>query len=135
MAVGLRAGGGVGRGRPAGLPALDNYNVDYGDAGLDEIWQWDPEVKLLHAPVHTDDGTLVAGFDAANASNGGGFAGDFYGITLGANYKPNANVVFRPEVRWDWYSGLDGTGGAARPYDGGVDSSQTTLAFDVIVLF
>ena len=82
-----------------------------------------------------DDGTRVTGLDPANASSAGGFAGDFYGITLGANYKPNANVVFRPDVRWDWYSGPDGTGAAARPYDGGVDSSQTSLAFDVIVLF
>ncbi len=82
-----------------------------------------------------DDGTRVAGFDAANTSSGGGFAGDFYEITLGANYKPNANVVFRPEVRWDWYSGLNGTGGALSPYDAGTDRSQTTLAFDVIWLF
>lgn len=82
-----------------------------------------------------DDGTRVAGLDAGNTSTGGGFAGDFYEISLGLNYKPNDNWVFRPEVRFDWYSGLDGTGGAARPYDSGTDSSQTTLAFDVIWLF
>ena len=81
-----------------------------------------------------DDGTRVAGLDAANRTNAGGFAGDFYEISLGLNYKPDDNWVFRPEVRWDWYSGPDGAGNL-RPYDSGTDSSQTTLAFDVIWLF
>jgi Putative beta-barrel porin-2, OmpL-like. bbp2 len=26
----------------------------------------------------------------------------YYEATLGVNYKPHANVVVRPEVRWDW---------------------------------
>jgi Putative beta-barrel porin-2, OmpL-like. bbp2 len=26
----------------------------------------------------------------------------YYEATLGVNYKPHANVVLRPEVRWDW---------------------------------
>ena len=27
---------------------------------------------------------------------------DIYALTLGVNYSPNANLTFRPEVRWDW---------------------------------
>ena len=31
----------------------------------------------------------------------GGFAGDFYDITYGFNYKPNGNLTVRPEIRYD----------------------------------
>ena len=87
-----------------------------------------------------DDGTRVGSVAPGNTifagsvTPGDGFSGDFYEISLGANYKPNANLVFRPEVRWDWYSGPDAIAGG-RPYDAGTDSSQTTLAFDVIWLY
>ena len=81
-----------------------------------------------------DDGTRVAGLDAANTSNAGGFAGNFYEISLGLNYKPSDNWVIRPEARFDWYSGPNGAGGI-RPYDSGTDSSQASLAFDVIWSF
>lgn len=31
-----------------------------------------------------------------------------YDFTMGLNYRPNANILFRPEVRWDWgQSALD----------------------------
>ena len=28
--------------------------------------------------------------------------GDIYALTLGVNYRTNANFIVRPEVRWDW---------------------------------
>ena len=39
-------------------------------------------------------------------------AADIYALTTGVNYRPNANTIIRPEVRWDWdddeVAGLDG---------------------------
>jgi len=52
---------------------------------------------------------------------------DIYALTLGLNYKPHANVIVRPEIRWDWddaqVAGLE---------DG---DDQTTFGVDTIFLF
>lgn len=62
-----------------------------------------------------------------------GFNGNFYAIAFGLNWRPMANVLVRPEARWDWYDG--NLPGGVRPYDDGTDSSQFLLATDVIVTF
>lgn len=52
---------------------------------------------------------------------------NFYALTLGVNYKPHANVLVRPEIRWDWdedeLAGLD------------AGERQTTFGIDTILLF
>jgi len=52
---------------------------------------------------------------------------DIYALTLGLNYRPMANVVVRPEIRWDWDDaeliGLD---------DG---DHQTTFGIDSVITF
>lgn len=58
------------------------------------------------------------------------FAGNYYNVTLGANWTPRANIVVRPEVRWDW---SDGT--AAAPFDDFSSDSQFTAAVDAIIAF
>ena len=45
-----------------------------------------------------------------------------YAFTMGANYRRNANLMFRPEVRWDW-------GGEA------IDNGEPIVGFDFITLF
>ncbi len=80
-----------------------------------------------------DDGTRLA---AAPIRDGGALlpfgdlAGNYYNIALGLNWRPNANVIVRPEIRWDW---SDGT--VAQPYDNFTKDSQMTAAFDAILLF
>ncbi|MEZ6112224.1 MAG: porin [Pirellulaceae bacterium] len=59
-----------------------------------------------------------------------GFGDENYALTLGANIKPHANMVVRPEVRWDWFdpafaSGIAGVG----PRD------QTVFGIDAIVTY
>ncbi|MEM9645375.1 MAG: porin, partial [Planctomycetota bacterium] len=53
--------------------------------------------------------------------------GDIYAATFGVNYKPHANVLVRPEIRFDWddnqVAGLE---------DG---DEQTTFGIDTIFLF
>ncbi|KAA5541126.1 porin [Roseiconus nitratireducens] len=52
---------------------------------------------------------------------------DIYALTLGVNVKPHANVLVRPEIRWDWDD--DGSAGLEKGDD------QTTFGIDTIFLF
>ena len=89
--------------------------------------------------VRDDDGSRVAGVGNWIGSDRGslllpGFAGDFYDFSLGLNWRPHANLLFRPEVRWDWYDGSRNIVGDL-PFDGGNRDDQFTLAADLIVTF
>ena len=63
-----------------------------------------------------------------------GFAGDFYELTLGLNWRPRPNFLFRPEVRWDWYEGTRNVAGEL-PFDGGNGDDQFTFAVDMIITY
>ena len=89
-----------------------------------------------------DDGTRVG-----SASTGNFNATNYFGISLGANYKPTSCLMIRPEVRWDWQSdttqGLFGAGSNGPSY-GGVSptgsrneprTDQFMVAMDVILKF
>ena len=75
-----------------------------------------------------DDGARVAS-DLFN-----GAAGNFHELSLGVNYRPHANVVVRPEARWDWYDGATDDMGRL-PWDDGNSASQFLGACDVIFTF
>jgi hypothetical protein len=72
-----------------------------------------------------------------------GFVGsgdvDVYDLTLGMNLKPHANVVVRPEIRWDWVQGdrnqLGSPGGADIVILENNEDRQTTFGIDAIFLF
>lgn len=76
---------------------------------------------------HDDDGVRVVSPDFNGA------AGDYYEVTLGLNYKPHANVVIRPELRWDWYNGNAAAGN--RPFNNGQSNSQFAGGVDAIFTF
>lgn len=92
-----------------------------------------------------DDGFRVAGFGSLGGEffgrgwGGSGFAGDFYDITVGTNYRYNNNILLRSEVRWDWYDGLDGVsnvpGNGPRPYDDGTDDNQFIWGSQAIITY
>ena len=63
-----------------------------------------------------------------------GFAGDFYEITVGLSWRPKPNVVFRPELRYDWYDGANNAGGQL-PFNNGGNSYQILAAGDLIITF
>jgi hypothetical protein len=63
-----------------------------------------------------------------------GFAGNFYEVTAGVNWRPNANITLRPELRWDWYNGSPNTDGLL-PFNNGQSSSQAMAACDLIFTF
>jgi hypothetical protein len=92
-----------------------------------------------------DDGFRVFGVGSAEFAAGvpspmgfigGGYAGSFQDISLGINYKPNANLLLRPEVRYDWYNGLaSGVNGRPLPFGDGNEDSQFMFAVDAIITF
>jgi len=89
--------------------------------------------------LRDDDGTRVAGVGNWIGSDAGwtalpGFAGDFFALSLGLNWRPNPNVVFRPEVRWDWYGGTRNLEGLL-PFNDGLSARQFTAAVDLVVTY
>jgi hypothetical protein len=83
-----------------------------------------------------DDGVRVAGpgnIPGVRAFTGRQYAGHFYEVTTGLNWRPAPNWVVRPEARWDWYDGLAGPVGL--PFNDGLKASQFTAAVDVVFTF
>lgn len=61
---------------------------------------------------------------------------DVYALTLGVNYRPHANVLIRPEVRWDWVKEDRAILNAADiTINENNDASQTTFGIDTIFIF
>lgn len=65
-----------------------------------------------------------------------GFAGDdnsasYYGVTYGANYRFNSNLVVRPEVRHNWTPSNVAYGAN----NGGVDFNQSVFGIDAILTY
>ncbi len=86
--------------------------------------------------MRDDDGVRIAGpgnIPGVDAWAGHGYAGNFYAVTGGFNWRPCGNLIVRPECRWDWYDGLSGPVGL--PFDGGNEDSQFTFGVDAIVMF
>ncbi|MEQ8790789.1 MAG: porin [Pirellulaceae bacterium] len=96
---------------------------------LSDAWQVGGRMEWFR----DDDGARVAAVGNANPATGP-FAGDFFEITMGANWRPFSNLVVRPEMRWDWF---DPNAGIGSPFNdaGGVgrNNSQFTAAIDGIV--
>jgi hypothetical protein len=116
---------GVGAGVDAEWYGMNNY-LFY---TVNECWklgvrgEWfrdDDGVRLAAAPVR------LGGLGLAPAT----LAGNYYEVAFGANWTPHANLIVRPEVRFDW---SDGT--LARPYDDQTKDSQLIAAVDAILLF
>jgi hypothetical protein len=77
-----------------------------------------------------EDGTRV-GLNRPSNPNNPPYAGDFYSLSFGVNWKPTANFTVRPEIRADWYDGDS----HRLPYDDGADSSQLLLGLDAILQY
>jgi hypothetical protein len=75
-----------------------------------------------------EEGTRV-GLNRRSNPNTPPFVGNFYSFSFGANYAPTDYLVFRPELRADWFDGSS----ANQPFDDGTDDNQFMLGFDVIV--
>lgn len=69
-----------------------------------------------------------------NESGGENF--DYLDLTLGINFKPHANILVRPEIRWDWVDGdLANLAASGGPMLDGNRDEQTTFGIDTIFTF
>jgi hypothetical protein len=91
--------------------------------------------------LRDEDGARIAGpgnIPGVRAWDGHSFPGNFYEVTAGLNWRPRPNMLCRPELRYDWYSGqtgfVNGTPGML-PFNAGKSNSQLLAACDFIVLF
>jgi hypothetical protein len=59
---------------------------------------------------------------------------DIYQLTLGMNVRPQANVLVRPEIRWDW---VDNNAAVLAAGNNVVEAGddQATFGIDTIFLF
>jgi hypothetical protein len=87
---------------------------------------------------HDGGGTRVSGVgnwlafhggDGSAGWTGSGYDGDFYELTLGANWTPHPNLRFRPEVRWDWFRGN------GHPFGNNDRIDTVTFATDMLLTF
>ncbi len=76
-----------------------------------------------------ESGTRVSGSPVRGNPNQGSFAGNFYSLTGGLNYLPHPNLLIRPEIRYDWFSG------DKNPYNDGEKSSQILLSISGNIKF
>lgn len=90
--------------------------------------------------MRDDDGMRIGGpgnIPGIRAWDGFGYAGNFFALTAGLNWRPTGNWLIRPEIRWDWYDGAPSwmPGKPALPFDAGDRDQQTTFAVDAILTF
>lgn len=120
-----------------GLAELDtNFNQDSAKwYGISQYLYYEASDTLtLGARVEwfrDQDNARVLGIPSETLVDGG----NYYELTLGANYRPNCRWIFRPEIRWD-YSDVAATGlGSQGMFDDFTKDNQLTLAGDLIFRF
>jgi hypothetical protein len=107
-----------------------------------DIWRDEEGFRMGGFLGNTNNGTSVRGL----TGNYNSFAGTNYELSVGANWRPNGNMVIRPVVRWDLFQGnkgwgtdqqlVNGTPGTTlKPYDAGAHDWQILVGFDWITLF
>jgi hypothetical protein len=97
---------------------------------------------------HDGSGVRVANLEPFSANNLAspafspvGLPGNFYEITAGLNWKPNANLTVRPEIRYDWSDAtatipvVAAPSIVVKPYNGGTTADQFLFAVDAILTF
>lgn len=86
---------------------------------INECWSFGGRIEWFR----DDDGVRVIAGDA----------GDYNEMSAGINYKPHANILIRPELRYDWYNGTVGPNG--NPFNDGNSSTQLAGGCDVIFTY
>jgi hypothetical protein len=107
-------------------PDADWYGVvQYLDFEINSCW----EAGLRFEWFDDIDGARVS----PNPLTGTLGRGVWQELTLGLNYRHNANLLVRPEIRWDWFTADAGV--PAGPFADGTRRDQFTAAVDLIIQF
>ena len=115
-------------------PTASWYSVNnYLFYKLNDCWKLGARFEWFRDDDTTGGGFIAAGFRDGNP-NVGGYSGDFYSFTFGANWSPGGskNLTIRPELRYDWFNG---DGNLALPFDAGRRDHQFVLAIGAILQF
>ncbi|MFM8578521.1 MAG: outer membrane beta-barrel protein [Planctomycetaceae bacterium] len=121
---------------PDGVETAQWYGINqYLFRTLNDCWTAGMRLEWFR----DNDGTrVISGLRNSVAgvpSSATGFEGNFWELTWGLNYKPNANWMVRPELRYDWFSPDIGYAGAL-PYGRGFNEyGQLYGGCDVIWQF
>ena len=91
--------------QPAGLAQWYSF-VNYLFWRFDDRWMGGMRLEdfrdnngfIVTAPIRNETTLGNPGYWA------GDFAGSFWELAFGLNYRPTANLVVRPELRYDWFS-------------------------------
>jgi hypothetical protein len=112
-----------------------NYNVErYVGVGEDNQWYELDNYLIYKINDCWSAATRMEWFqDPEGARVAAGARGNYFAVTAGLNYHPHANVVLRPELRYDWYKAFNGA--TAEPFDSGTKSTQLSGGVDVIFTF
>jgi len=87
-------------------------------------WKWGGRFEWFQDA----DGVRV-GLNRPSNPNTVPLPGNYFSLTVGPNWVPSSNVLVRPAIRWDFYSGT------AKPFDDGASTSQFLVGFDAIQKF
>ncbi|MGC4002907.1 MAG: porin [Pirellulales bacterium] len=100
-----------------------------------EWFRDDDGVRVAPAGDYAARGPLAVP-PSNNPASSGGFAGNFYEVALGLNWKPYEykNLTMRYETRYDHYNGTNGNAGN-RPFDDGFSDNQFVYGLDVIYAY
>jgi len=101
------------------------YGIDqYVYYRLNENWRLGTRIEWFR----DQEGTRV-GLTQPSNPNKAPLPGSYASWTVGVNWLPVTNVMIRPELRWDSYTG------SANPFDDGQRKYQLLLGLDAIVQF
>lgn len=113
-------------GSPDGGNALWTGIDQYLYYTIDDCWRGALRLEWFR----DDDGTRV-GLNRNGNPHNPPFVGNFWSLSAGLNYLPYSNLMFRPEVRTDWF---DGTAGQ-RPFGNSNKNYQLMAGIDAIWMF
>lgn len=93
-----------------------------------DTWKWGVRFEWFQ----DTDGTRV-GLNRPSNPNHVPLPGNYYSLTVGANWVPTGNLLVRPAIRWDFFGGP--ASGSIEPYRDGTRDAQLLLGFDAIQKF
>ena len=111
-----------------GGPALWTGIDQYLYWAASDTWKWGARFEWFQ----DTNGTRV-GLNRPSNPNHVPLPGNYYSLTIGANWVPTGNFLLRPAFRWDFFGGP--VGNPRLPYNDGVSWNQTMLGFDAIQKF
>lgn len=111
--------------------------------GLNAEWFRDDGGFRVGTVLPAYPGNEFRGLGGFNNNFRGGYNGDFFRLMVGPQYSPRTNLVFRPGVAVDWFSGtidankqaFNGNAATLRPYNDGTSNVQGVAFIDMFFRF